>query len=117
MKIDGKRRLKIAMVLGALGIVAAWALFIASPQHQIASGFLHGPQLRSFAGETEFSFPASFRLAGDRSSMTYYVFGSRRRGVLRVVLEKSDGGTRVKSAIFDQVPLSISSDGEKGPTP
>ncbi len=107
MNTSGKRRLRIAIVLGVIGIAAAWILFLLSPQHRLASELIRGPEVRAVAGTVEHSIPSSFRLSGHGSSMTYYVIGSDRRGFLRLVLEKSEGELRVKSAVFDELPLTI----------
>jgi hypothetical protein len=109
MDTGGKRRLKIAMVLGTIGVAAAWVFFLLSPQHRLASEFIQGPAVLGRAGTVRFSIPSSFRLIGHGSSMTYYVVGSDHKGFLRLVLEKSDSGLRVKSAAFDGLPLAIAS--------
>lgn len=108
------RRLKIALVLGALGVAVAWTFFLLSPQHRVASELVRGPEVRAVAGTIEVSFPSSFRLTGHQSFVAYYVIGSNRRGFVRVVLEKSDDGPRVRSAVFDEVPLEIAGAGTAG---
>jgi hypothetical protein len=115
MKNENKRRFKIAMLLGAIGIAAAWIFFLVSPQHRLASQVIGGSQIRAVAGAIEFAFPSSFRLTGHRSSMTYYVIGSNRRGFLRMILENSDDGLRVKSAAFEEVPLALVDAGARSP--
>ncbi|MDP3604127.1 MAG: hypothetical protein Q8R59_00080 [Polaromonas sp.] len=107
MNTSGKRKLRIALVLGVVGVAVAWIFLLLSPQHRLASELIRGPEVRAAAGVVDVSFPSSFRLAGDRSSMAYYVVGSNRRGFLKVILEKSDDGLRVTSAVFDDVPLAI----------
>lgn len=113
MNTSGKRSIKIAMALGAIGFTAAWAFFLLSPEYRRASELVHGSALRSVTGEIEFSFPSSFRLTNHRSFVTYYVLGSSRRGFLRVVLEKSESGVQVKSATFDKMPLAIANVGAR----
>lgn len=100
-------------MLGAIGIATAWIFFLLSPQHRLASELIRGPEVRAVAGTVEHSIPSSFRLTGSGSSMTYYVIGSERRGFLRVVLERPEGELRVKSAVFDEVPLTVANTGAR----
>ena len=105
--VRAKLKLKIAFVLGACVVAGVWVAFVRSPQYQLASEVLAGPEVRALAGDVKFSYPSSFRLTRGNSKVSYYVLGERRRGFLRLDLVKEDGRLRVRSASFDQEPLLL----------
>jgi hypothetical protein len=114
LQMISKKSLVRAAILGGVFVIVAWVYAVNSAPYEQASRILSSEQLKGIAGDIRFRLLTGFNITsteGRFSTVSFYVFGTRKSGYLRVVLVNQQQQLVTKSATFDGQELQPPFDG------
>ena len=88
--------------------VAAWSFAVSSPQYKLAKSFLDSGQVVSETGKIKLYVLTGFDISdleGTHSTVSFYVFGERKSGYMRLALVNGLHGPVIVSARFGATML------------